>query len=99
MELYDRILTKNLDLVRSCVKLHVLNPMNDSVDDIRWEKVDSLRNKLAKDNTVQACIFTQIRSAIDKKEYAAASDLQKQMNRLMNDLEKCYSDYRRNILQ
>ncbi len=99
MELTDRILIQNLEIVRACVKLHAPDPMEYSIDDTRWEEVTVIRNRLARDTSEQPCVFSQIRHAIDSKEYAAASDLQKQMNRLMIDLEKVYTEYKRNILQ
>jgi len=98
MELSDRILSKNLELVRSCVKLHSLDSIGFTIDDARWEEVDNIRGKLAKDTLEQPCIFSQIRNAIDKKEYSLVSDLQKAMSKYMSDLDKCYTEYRRNIL-
>ena len=98
MELCDRILPKNLELVRSCVRLHMPDAIVFSIDDSRWQEIEFLRQELAKDTFEHVCLFTQIRNAIDNREYSTVSDLQKIMSQRISDLEKIYSEYRRNII-
>lgn len=98
MELSDRILPKNLEMVRSCIKTNSSDPFIFSIDDSRWDEVETIRDTLARDTSEQPCIFTQIRNAIENKEYLMVSDLQITMSRLMGDLERNYIKYRRNIL-
>ncbi|MHB1485456.1 MAG: type I glutamate--ammonia ligase [Saccharofermentanales bacterium] len=98
MELSDRILPKNLELVRSCTRLHVPDNIVFSIDDSRWQEIEFLRQELAKDTFEHVSIFTQIRNAIDCRDYSLVSDLQKLMSQRISDLEKIYAEYRRNIL-
>lgn len=95
MELSERILPKNLSMVRVYTKQHT---DSNTVDDRSWSEVDQIRKKLAKDTEGKPSIFTQIKHSIETRDYENVSVLQKEMNRLMGDLEKKYHEYRRNII-
>lgn len=98
MELSDRILPKNLEIVRSCVILHDNGKEMYSIDSIRWNEIVKIKKMLAKDTETEKCIFTKIKDAIESKDYQVVSNLQIEMSELMTDLEKRYHDYRNNIL-
>ncbi len=98
MELSDRILSKNLEIVRSCVMLHDTNSFENLVDKMKWDEIENLKHTLARDTLKQKCIFSRIKAAIETRNYKAVSDLQKEMNVSMASLEKKYFEYRQNIL-
>lgn len=98
MELSDRILPKNLGIVRSCVAIHDNGKEMYSIDNLRWNEIARLKKLLAKDTETDKCIFTRIKDAIEMKDYQIVSNLQVEMSELMSDLEKRYHDYINNIL-
>lgn len=95
MELYNRIIPDNADVVRSCVQLH---EDGDSLDADRWVAVQEIRRRLMRDERDRKSIFTRIREAIDRKDYATTSQLQQEMAACIEQLRHSYRDYRRNIL-
>jgi glutamine synthetase len=99
MELSDRILLKNLDLVRSCIPVHHTGSSKpNSLDVNRWRDIERIKMSLAKDRQQHLSIFTRIRKAIDKRDYQMVSDLQIQMNDRIAELEKKYWEYKTNII-
>jgi len=95
MGIYNRIIPTNAEFVRACVQLH---EDGNQADQRRWEQIQTARRELLRDESSEKSIFTQIREAIDRKDYATTSELQLEMNRRMEDLRKRYQAYRRNIL-
>ncbi|RPI22110.1 MAG: glutamine synthetase [Acidobacteria bacterium] len=95
MEIYNRIIPLNADFVRSCTQLH--EDGND-LDQQRWNQIQRLRTRLFRDESDQKAVFTEIREAIDRKDYETTSRLQLEMGRMMQELRGLYQSYRRNIL-
>jgi len=95
MELYNRIIPANADFVRSCVRLH---DDDNLLDEQRWAKIQGLRQRLMRDETERKAVFTQVREAIDRRDYAETSRLQLEMSQLIQELRSLYQSYRRNIL-
>jgi glutamine synthetase len=95
MELYNRIIPDSAEFVRSCVRLH---EAGNDLDEQRWVNIQSLRQRLLRDEVDRKSIFTEIREAIDRQDYAQTSALQLEMGRLMHELQTLYRSYRRNIL-
>jgi len=95
MEIYNRIIPTNAELVRSCVPLH---EDGEESDQRRWQQIQDLRIRLMRDEGDRKALFNQIREAIDRKDYPATSELQLEMNRGIEELRKRYQAYRRNIL-
>jgi len=95
MEIYNRIIPTNAEFVRSCVQLH---EDGNQADQRRWEQIQTARRELLRDESDRKALFTQIREAIDRKDYPATSKLQLEMARRMEELRKLYQTYRRNIL-
>ena len=80
-------------MVRACVRLQGENRL----DAQRWEQIQAIKDDLARDDIDRKSVFTRIRDAVAAKEYAAASDLQCDMQRRMEELAALYHLYRRNI--
>lgn len=97
MELYERIINENADLVRSCAKLHRGGEFND-YDEELWTKINNLRHYLMKDSLRAKSLFTKIRDAIEQKDYDAVSALQLEMAEKIGELKKLYLTYKRNIM-
>jgi len=97
MELHERILVENAELVRRCAKRHVDGNCTD-YDEELWTRINSMRKYLMKDSLKTKSLFTRIREAIDTGDYDTVSDLQKEMNERIIELEKLYTTYKRNIM-
>ncbi|MFA7204968.1 MAG: hypothetical protein WC102_01425 [Saccharofermentanales bacterium] len=97
LELSERILPKNIEILRSFIKLHNDSDGN-SIDDLRWNDIVRSRNTLMKDSEERLSLFSRIRNEIDARNYKLVSELQKEMNRLMTEIEHQYHEYRRNII-
>jgi len=97
MELAERILNENVDLVRRSVKLHTLIDSTD-YDEELWGRIAVLRNSLMKDSIESKSLFTGIREAIESSEYDNVSDMQLEMSDRISELKKLYTLYKRNIV-
>lgn len=98
MELYERILAENIELVRSCIKLHRGGDFTD-YDEEQWTRINSLRHYLMKDSLKEKSLFTRIRDAIESKDYDTVSSLQLEMAEKVSLLKKIYAVYKRNIME
>ncbi|WP_277288517.1 glutamine synthetase [Veillonella montpellierensis] len=94
LELANRLIPTNLEIVRKCVKLH--NESN-AIDDAAWHEVNELRYYLAKDTETKQSLFTRLTDALGTGKYDIASDLQVEMNACMEKLEAKYANYSKNI--
>ncbi len=94
-ELISRVLPSNLDLVRLCQQA---DARHNHLDQQLWDRIDVLRQKLARDNTPPTSLFTRICTALEQGDYQLASDLQLEMDRDMAELRNLYNRYRRNFL-
>ena len=84
-----------MDRVRECVKCHG----DDATDyDLaNWEKINDLKYYVAKDTLEKKSLLTQAREALEAKNYGLASDLQIELQRKMEELQKLYTIYKRNL--
>jgi glutamine synthetase len=94
-ELKDRIICDNMEIVRSCKKMH-FEDVTD-LDIVNWQKIHTLRCYLMKDKTDEKSLFTRIRDAIEKKNYDLVSNLQIEMNEKIRLLKDLYVIYKRNL--
>jgi len=97
MELYERILAENTELVRKCVKLHGGEDSTD-YDEAQWTVINDLRRYLMKDTLKEKSLFTRIRESIEAKNYDMVSNLQLEMAEKVSQLKKLYAAYKRNII-
>ena len=95
LELANRIVPANIQLVRS---LQAVHDSADAFDSANWNKVNTLRLYLAKDSVDSKSLFTRITDALAKGDYDTASTLQVEMNEKVLELEALYAEYTRNIL-
>ena len=95
LELANRIVPANIQLVRS---LQAIHDAADAFDSANWNKVNTLRLYLAKDSADSKSLFTRITDALAKGDYNTASALQVEMNEKVVELEALYAEYTRNIL-
>jgi glutamine synthetase len=91
-ELSDRVVPENARIVRACVRL----PGENRLDAQRWDKIQSLKDDLARDDIDRASIFHRIREAAASRDYPAVSALQLEMVKKMNELTALYRLYRQN---
>ncbi len=97
LELSERILPKNLEILRSCRPCHGTGP-ESLYDEEKWKAIDDLKDRLARDTADYVSIFTQIRRSLESRDYDTVSGLQVRMNSLMTELEHRCAEYRRNIV-
>lgn len=96
-ELNGRIIHDNIMLLKTFVRLHSEHDHATDLDVVNWEKIVYLKTELMKDSMIRKCIFTKIKTALSKGDYAEASDLQKQMNEKMTEIRRLYIEYKNNI--
>ena len=96
MELKNRIIHDNMDIIRECKKIHNSCDM-DILDDIIYNDINSLRIELMKDTLSRKSLFTQIIDALDNNELDKASNLQLIMKEKMELLQSEYIQYKKNI--
>ena len=93
-ELIDRIIPGVEVAVRGYKKLD----NDDKIDERRWKSIKAKRVELAKDLDDEKCICTRLKEALEKDDYDTASDLQLEMMKKAQALEKEYRVYALNIL-
>ena len=93
-ELIDRIIPGTEAAVRGYKKLD----NDDKIDERRWKAIKAKRIELAKDTDDEKCICTRLKEALESGDYDQASDLQLEMTKKAQALEKEYHVYALNIL-
>ena len=95
-ELKNRIIQENMDIIRSCKKMHTLDDM-DALDEVIYNDISNIKYELMKDTLSKKSLFTQIIDAIDNDELEEASKLQLIMKAKMELLQSEYIQYKKNI--
>lgn len=95
-ELKNRIIQDNIDIIRSLKKLHDTDDMN-TLDEVAWDNINNLKHYLMKDTMSKKSLFTQIKEAIESKDYELASKLQIEMKDKMKEVQHLYIQYQKNI--
>ena len=93
-ELVDRIIPATEALVKSFKKL----PSEDELDEERWEAIAAKKYELIKDTKAAKSIVTKLKEALEAKDYDTASDLQIELSKKSEALEKEYAVYALNIV-
>ncbi len=96
LELSQRIIPTNVEIVRECRRLHAEDA--DGADDRAWDAVQDLRLELMKDTASGRSLFSRIRDAITEGDDSMTSMLQLEMNRKMTELQDHYRAYTSNLL-
>ena len=97
-ELSGRIIPNNMELVRSCKKIHTAEDSTD-IDEINWENVNRLRKYLMKDTLKEKSLFTRMEDCIEAKNLELISKLQLEMNEKITLLKCLYTTYLRNLFE
>ncbi|MBN1568305.1 MAG: glutamine synthetase [Acidobacteria bacterium] len=92
-ELSDRLVPENAKAVHACVRL----PGENRLDAQRWEKIQELKDDLARDDVDRISVFHRIRNAAACKDYASVSALRLEMSKKMKELTDLYQQYKQNI--
>ena len=95
MELHNRIIPNYMDIVRECVKLHKEDATDYDV--VNWTRVNDLRFYIGKDTMSEKCLLTRAKEALDRCEYALASDLQVELQQKISQLTEYYLMYKKNL--
>lgn len=96
-ELHNRIIPETMDLVRDCKKLHDDNDCVD-IDLVNWKSIHEKRLYLGQDTLKDLCLLTRIKKALDNGDQKTASDLQIEMQEVVESLVNEYVIYKKNLL-
>jgi len=96
MELHNRIIPNNMDLVRECRKIHSDSECTD-YDLENWDEIQRLRIYLGQDEIENKSLLTRIKIALDEKRYQDASDMQLEMQACVERMLDTYTEYRKNL--
>ena len=95
-ELISRIINENRETVRKAQEIKDTHFTDQ--DSYNWNKINSLRTYLAKDNIDNKSLFTRLTNALNDGDFATASNLQIEMYNKMEELKALYNDYSRNMI-
>lgn len=93
-ELIDRIIPNTEALVKSFKEL----PSEDGIDSERWAEIKVKKYELIKDTKASKCLCTKLKEALASADYDLASDLQIELSKKAEALEKEYNVYALNIV-
>ena len=93
-ELIDRIIPATEALVKGFKKL----PSEDDLDEERWADILDKKYELIKDTKAGKSLCTKLKDALEADDYDTASDLQIEINKKAEALEKEYGEYALNIV-
>ena len=93
-ELIDRIIPATEALVKGFRKL----PSEDDLDEERWADILDKKYELIKDTKAGKSLSTKLKDALEADDYDTASDLQIEINKKAEALEKEYGEYALNIV-
>ena len=93
-ELIDRIIPATEALVKGFKKL----PSEDELDEERWADILDKKYELIKDTKTGKSLCTKLKDALEADDYDTASDLQIEINKKAEALEKEYGEYALNIV-
>lgn len=97
VELNHRIINQYTEEIRGFKLLHCSGKALD-IDVATWMKIDALRHDLIKDSYTKKSLFTKIKEATEKEDYAEVSKLQIEIENNIAELRALYSDYKKNLL-
>ena len=95
-ELSNRIIDDAMDSIRSYSKLHE-KENRDALDEVMWNSIADIKFNVMKDTLTKKSLFTQIKEALEVKDYARASNLQLELKANMEEIQQLYVRYKKNI--
>jgi glutamine synthetase len=95
-ELHNRIIPETMDLVRECKKLHHDEDCVD-FDIANWKSIQDMRIYLGQDTLTERCLLTRIKDALDQDDYDTASNLQIEMQEVVDRMVNRYIIYKKNL--
>lgn len=95
-ELSNRIIDDAMDSIRSYSKLHE-KENRDALGEVMWNSIADIKFNVMKDTLTKKSLFTQIKEALEVKDYARASNLQLELKANMEEIQQLYVRYKKNI--
>lgn len=96
-KLASRILERNRTVLRSLVKAHH-DDSDESLDTVRWQKIDAIRRLLMVDTLASDCLFTKLKKAANDHQLTQANQLSTEIKALMDHVIHLYLEYKSNLL-
>jgi len=97
-ELTDKIIVNDIKVIKNIKRIHEEDTASD-LDIARWKDVDEIRNRLSKNSVSKRCMFSQIRDAIENRDYDTVSKIQQLIEKDMRRLKILYNKYKKNLLE
>ena len=72
-------------------------PNWDALDEVMWNSIADIKFNVMKDTLTKKSLFTQIKEALEVKDYARASNLQLELKANMEEIQQLYVRYKKNI--
>ena len=69
----------------------------DALDEVMWNSIADIKFNVMKDTLTKKSLFTQIKEALEVKDYARASNLQLELKANMEEIQQLYVRYKKNI--
>lgn len=95
-QLKTKIINEYAELIKDYVKLHDTSEASD-LDEENWKNINRLRWELMKDSKNKNSLFTELKVALENKDYKKASILELIIGEKVSELKQAYSQYRKNI--
>lgn len=95
-EIYERIIPNTREFVRECVKIHDEETASE-YDLINWNRVNKLRNDLAKDTSSHKSLLTREMEALERYDFPKASSIEIEILKSTEELRNVYDKYVRNL--
>lgn len=95
-EISSRVISGYANEIRGFKMLHSTHALD--LDVSNWMRIDTLRKEIMKDTYTEKSLFTNIREALESKDYKTASELYLTLEDKMAELRSTYTNYKRNLL-
>jgi len=93
------LMEKEIPEIRNDIRSIKRMIVGENEFDVRnWESVESIKNLIAKDGLAQKSLITRLKEALNKEDYAKASSLFLELQRVFCELKEAWGIYRSNII-
>ncbi len=96
-ELKERIVPRNIELLREMIPLHDNDIMNE-IDKMKWDEILDKKIYLMKDTFARKSLFTQLYEVMKENDNTKISNIQIEIAEEIVNIKEMYRLYKRNII-
>ncbi|MGL5440673.1 MAG: glutamine synthetase [Filifactoraceae bacterium] len=96
-QLKSKLINEYSETVRNTLKCHKKDEDTSELDERRWKIINDIRWELMKDASLKTSLFSELKYAIESKDYKKASILELLIEEKIQELKALYVIYKRNI--